>query len=264
MTPEVPVPWSELHQLRSGSGVQFDLYVALPPEYHPGSGVSYPVLYVLDAFLFDLMVPTVRLLNGGGFPEMILVCVDRPFDTRVDQAVNRRFHLTPTSIPAYEQDQSERFGQEVRTGGADAFLEMLTGEIIPWVEQRYSVSADRGLAGVSLGGLFATHVLFTSPESFTHYLIGSPALSWDGGVMFDRESAYAAESHDLPVHVFMSSGTGEGDLMISNMVARMVETLSGREYPNLSLETHIFQDEGHFSVIPAAMSRGLRALFGRR
>ena len=42
---------------------------------------------------------------------------------------------------------------------------------------------------------------------------------------------------------------------------KLIEELQGRNYASLELKTHIFEDETHVSVIPAAMSRGLRAVF---
>lgn len=38
-------------------------------------------------------------------------------------------------------------------------------------------------------------------------------------------------------------------------------TLERREYQGLELRAHVFQDETHVSVFPAAFSRGLRWLY---
>ena len=174
-------------------------------------------------------------------------------------AAKRSLSLTPTRVIS----DSQQSGPEVRTGGADAFLAALTDEIIPWVESRYPASEERGLYGGSLGGLFATHVLLTAPDAFAYYLIGSPALWWDDEVMFEREETYANEHDDLPARVFMSVGSEERENMKSVM-SRMSGSLMNRNYPNLEIGRHIFEDETHSSVIPMYVSRGLVFLFGSR
>ncbi len=157
---------------------------------------------------------TARLLElVGELPPMIIVGVDNPVSSVIpEQAVARALSLTPTRVISEEQTRSRQLGQEVRTGGAEESLTALEGSIIPWVETQYPVSAaERGLVGDSLGGLFASFVLLSSPQTFTHYLIGSPSLRWDDGVMFEREEAYARAHRDLPARVFMSAGADEDE-----------------------------------------------------
>ena len=50
--------------------------------------------------------------------------------------------------------------------------------------------------------------------------------------------------------------------MVSNL-ARMIELLSSRRYPSLRLDSVVFSDETHVSVIPATISRGLRRVFAK-
>ena len=152
----------------------------------------------------------------------------------------------------------------VKTGGADAFLSVLREEIMPWVESQFPTSNEKGLVGFSFGGLYATHVLLAAPDAFSHYLIGSPSLWWDNEVLFERERAYSEEFKDLSARVFMSVGSDEGGNKMMPNVVRMADSLSNRNYENLQLERHIFEDETHLSVIPATYSRGLRFLFGRQ
>jgi hypothetical protein len=44
-------------------------------------------------------------------------------------------------------------------------------------------------------------------------------------------------------------------------VKTLAKRLQARRYPGLQLTTHVLANETHFSVIPAAVSRGLRAVF---
>lgn len=258
---------SELHEFHTEDGSRFAVFVALPNTYEESEDREYPVLYMTDPpGQFQLVAQTARLLMLGREIPTILVGIGR-WDTSTPYAITRFRDLTPTGPPEDVVGTVERYGQEVSTGGADLLLSVLVDEIVPWIDTRYRASDTRGLAGYSLGGLFATHVLLSAPTSFTHYLIGSPSLWWNDGVMFEREEAYARENSDLPARVFLSAGTDEyfggpdEFMMLPNML-RFAETLAGRNYPGLELGHHILVSETHLSGIPATFSRGLRFLFG--
>lgn len=261
--PEVSLRGSQLHQFRSKDGREFFIGIKTPREYEQDTDVDFPVLYVLDGRgPFLLVTETYNSLRiGNEIPSMIIIgIVEKPVSA-ADYFMKRKYNFTPTRVAERSPRRNDR---QNRTGGADKFLAILTGEILPWVEARYRTSTDRGLAGFSLGGLFATHVLFTAPDSFTHFLIGSPSLWWDNEIMFEREQKFSEESDDLSARVFLSVGSLEDHRlrMVSNAI-RMAETLKSRDYKGLQIERHLFEGETHLSVAPATYSRGLRSLFGR-
>jgi len=266
---EVSVPGTEMHEFRAADGTLFDLYVALPEGYVADGSVEYPVFYSADASMgFAASVQIYRLLALGAddelppLPPMILVGVDRARSSGVRTEMTRYFDLTPTSDPEFGEGLSAYFGAPAPTGGAETFLEILTEEIIPWVETRYPAAPERGLGGYSLGGLFATYALFTSPETFSHYLVGSPSLWWDKGVIFELEEAYSSTHDDLQARVFMSAGSLEG-MMVPDML-RLGETLKSRGYEGLQIETRVLDGESHLSGVFLSMSRGLGSLFRPR
>ncbi len=261
--PRVTLGGTESHQFHSEiSARDFELMVALPSGYSDDGDVEYPVLYVLDAgWGFALVVQAYRVMQlGKELQPMILVGIHTPGESVVEHLVNRTLDFTPSRNLEADREETGNFGREFRSGGANVFLRVLSEEIIPWAEARYQAGPERGLAGDSYGGLFALHALLRSPALFTHYLIGSPSLWWDDGVMFEREEAYSAEHKELAARVFMSAGTLEDEGMLPDML-RMGEILTARSYAGLELTTHIFMGETHLSVIPATMSRGMRVLF---
>jgi predicted alpha/beta superfamily hydrolase len=259
---EVSVPATEMHEFRATDGTDFDLFVALPKDYVADGSVEYPVFYTIDASqTFAALVQIYRFMEfSGELPPMILVGVDRAGVSWDEWWVARILDLTPTADPDAESQMSAAFGAEVTSGGADAYLGTLENEIIPWVEARYPQAPARGLGGFSLGGLFVVHALFSSPGTFTHYLVGSPSLFWDNRVAFDKEAGYSNEFDDLEAQVFMSAGSLEGTLL-SDML-RMAEALEARGYDGLQLESQTLPDETHMSGAFLSMSRGLRFLFG--
>lgn len=58
----------------------------------------------------------------------------------------------------------------------------------------------------------------------------------------------------------MSVGSCESDRMVAGF-QEMAKIMQDRQYQNLELITHMFEDETHLSVTPAPISRGLRAVF---
>lgn len=265
---EISVPGTEVHEFRAANETLFDLYVALPEGYVADGSVEYPVFYATDASAsFAGSVQMYRLMAMGDdelppLPPMILVGIDRARASGVQTGVTRFFDLTPTSVPEFDAGLSSAFGMTVTTGGADTVLGILKEEIIPWVEAHYPAGSDRGIGGYSLGGLFATYALLTSPETFTHYLIGSPSFWWDDGVIFELEEAYSAEHDDLEGKVFMSAGSLEG-MMVPDML-RLAETLKTRSYEGLQVETQVLEGESHLSGAFLSLSRGLGSLFRPR
>lgn len=133
---------------------------------------------------------------------------------------------------------------------------------MPFIHSNYRINPDdQTIAGGSAGGRFALYTLFHYPNTFSRYIVGSPAIDWDEGVMFEYEARYAANNSDLPAQVFTAAGSAEPEAMITN-VERMAQALRNRNYPSLELTVHVFEDETHLSVAPATFCRGLRVVFG--
>ena len=171
------------------------------------------------------------------------------------------------SLQRRQQGRS-RLPEGLFPGGADAFLDFIEEQVKPMIRTNYPASDDETLVGDSLGGLFTLHALFNRTNDYDRYLVGSPSIWWDNGTLFEAEVAYADGHEDLDADVFISVGSLEEGVnpesddsrMVSNTV-EMAARLRARDYPNLRLTEHAFEGETHLSVIPATMSRGLRALF---
>ena len=79
-------------------------------------------------------------------------------------------------------------------------------EIIPLIERTYRTSPARALHGHSLGGLFATYVLFEDPDLFSRYAIMSPSYRWEHESTYAREAAFRAGRTSLRKQVFLGVG----------------------------------------------------------
>jgi predicted alpha/beta superfamily hydrolase len=241
----------------------YRLTVALPFGYSPGDTTHYPVLYILDA---DPNLPLAALIQwnmtyDGELPNMILVGIGYQAPNFMGTVGYRTMDYTPTKDKRADSEMTAHHHVEMVSGGAANFLRVITEEVMPLIQKNYKVSADPGLAGHSFGGLFAAYVLVSKPETFGHYLISSPSLSWDGGAIKSEETKYFSAGHRaLPAKVFVSAGASEPDSMVPDL-REFAATLTRRNYAGLKITQKIFDGETHLSVIPFSFSRGLRALY---
>jgi predicted alpha/beta superfamily hydrolase len=167
--------------------------------------------------------------------------------------------LTPTRWAPADSVLSKEFGSEVHSGGAATFLDAFKNDFFPFVDKRYRTSSERILAGYSFSGLFGAYVLFHDSGLFQGYLLGSPSLYWDDGVVLKYEKQYAETHTALAARVFLSCGSLDSPRLVTP-VKELGETLQGRAYRGLDLTVHVFDGETHTSGVPAAVTRGFRVL----
>jgi hypothetical protein len=153
-------------------------------------------------------------------------------------------------------------------GGAPKFLDFLVDEVRPALAAAYRMDAhDHCLFGVSGGGMFVGYAIFARPDAFAKFICGSPVLDGGNYMIFDMEEEYAAAHDDFPARIFFAAGEEEIDHLghaawdIVGSMSRLAQTLLLRQYPSLRLKTCFFPGEGHNSVIPFTMSRGIRWLW---
>lgn len=268
--PLVTIPDTEQWTLSSSNiNQEFSIFVALPYTYGKDNQ-TYPVMYVLDAnSVFGIVTGTVRLLDFfNELREVIIVGIGYPDVSTFKATMGFRTRdLTPTENSWYETkykasvpDAPEHAGE----GKAAQFLQFMSKELMPFINTNYrTLPEDNALVGFSFGGLFALYTLFNQPGIFKCYLVGSPSIWWDNEMILKLENDFAAKNSDLTAWLFMSVGGEEPDFMIADMY-KMANVLRGRKYKGLEMTTHFFEGDGHMSVFPSFISRGLRAAFARK
>lgn len=288
--PDTPTPVSlrrtELHTLPSRHvGRSFQLRVAHPVPGFRGGPAPKPrgVLYLLDGDLyFGTATESTRLLNQfmEELPPLLVVGIGYGGDDPALHAELRARDYTPTAPPAWEAltrtlspGRAPSLPEGARTGGAEAFLDFLEGELRPFVARRWPVpEGDAVLFGSSLGGLLAAWGLLTRPGLMDGWILTSPSLWWDDGVVLarEREGAEAGTKLRGRVHLTAGSleeGTGIPALDRYRLVSNtrlLAERLAARGDPGLDVTVEVVAGETHTSVVPTALIRGLRALHPRR
>lgn len=272
-----PVPFSSRFAFHSAKvGATFCIDVAVPPPYLAAAG-PLPVLLVTDGDLaFPTAAATASVLPiepGGPKPVCVVGIGYGPGaeGTGAHFALRNR-DLTPLRDAGWEARMRAapppfRFGEALRTGGGERFLDFILDELTPWLADTFPVdAADCTLAGNSFGASLTLHAMFARPGAFARYLAVSPSLWWANGYLADLEEAYAAAHADLDAQIYLCVGEAEE---IQAPEARMVSALGAfadrlraRDYPSLRLRHEVLPGETHVSVFNAAISNGIRHLFG--
>lgn len=155
---------------------QRDLIVYVPPGYDESPARTYPVLYLQDGQnLFDgrtsfiggrtwaLHEQADAAIEAGEVEPLIIVGIYNAGDRRIAEYTHDR--------------DRERGGGEAAEYGL-----MLTGEIMPWIGERYRVRLgreDTGLGGSSLGGLVSLYLGLRYATWFGKLAVLSPSVWWN-------------------------------------------------------------------------------------
>ncbi len=235
-------------------GRSYQVYVALPAGYEDTPQRRYPVLYVTDAhYAFPIVRQLSRRMNLDGpvIRDHILVGLSYAVDD--DPVRSRTRDYTPSA---------RRNAAKGAEGGGPSYQAWLKSSAIPFVESKFRTDQNqRVLLGHSFGSLLATQILFSDPDMFSHYVLGSPSLWFNGHQMFEREAAYAAANTDLKAKIYMYIGAeevGRYDMVGDNR--RLEQALLSRNYPSLELKSDVISAEDHLTVAPIGFMRALETL----
>ena len=225
----------------------FYVFVSVPDGYY-SSDKRYPVLYVLDGDIaFGMAASIARYLQiGENIPELIIVGIGYGgLDKSAGEKRRRDYRPTPT-------------------GGAQNFLIFLEDELIPFIDNNYrTVPGERAINGYSIGGLFGLYTLFTKPEIFNRYIIGSPSLTWDDYSIYNYEENSSEKIGEKKIKLFISVGSEESDEKYFNPIDKLVTQIQERNYSGLKLEAKVFDGSTHLMGPPESLAHGLISVFGK-
>ena len=249
--PQVTIPNTEMRRLASSlTGYEYNIYVALPAGYGD-TDRTYPTIYGMDPHLtFGMSTEITRLLAFG---EQLLQLI----------YIGIGFSGSDKDMESYQVRDYVLKGQadNPELGGAENFLRFIREDLIPFIASEYRVDPDdRCFLGYSLAGLFGLYALLHHPDTFLRYIISSPWMDPVDLQIFSFETEYATSHSDLPAQVFIGTGSLEPEFVVNNIL-KLEKAFENRNYPNLRLQTHIFEGETHLSVVPYNLSRGLKVVY---
>ena len=151
-------------------------------------------------------------------------------------------------------------GRNAFAGGADAFLEELTGEIIPQAERLMSVHPSRRfIAGYSLAGLFAIYSLYRT-DLFFGAVSASGSLWYPGFAEFTKKN----DPVRMPDRIYLSLGDRESKTRnpVMAAVGQRTEELCGL-YASKGIGTVFESNPGnHFREPELRTAKGIAWILG--
>ncbi|MBN5051125.1 alpha/beta hydrolase [Stenotrophomonas maltophilia] len=260
--PGVVLPDTESLRVHDPIGRDYALWVALPAGYAAQPQKRYPVLYVTDALYSFPLVRSVRNLvgqQGVNIEDFILVGLPPQEGLTSKQSRSRDYTPSnPVRTPA------GYYSDDVTYGGAAHYRDFVAAQVLPMVDARYRTDpARRVFAGHSYGALFGAYVLTTQPDMFSTYILSSPSLWFDQGLLPRMQDAAVMPSQ--PIRVLLSVGGYEtvkpgprystGNDMLrqaADFTAQLQR--SGRK---LQVENIVIDGEDHLTVYPRVITRAL-------
>lgn len=167
--------------------------IYLPPNYDKDK--RYKVLYFKDGSSYIKFGKAVNILDymiGKGEIEPILAVFVDPIDREEDYVFSNR----------------------------DVYVSFFVNQLIPWVEENYSVRNDaegRVLIGPSAGASIITYIVYKYPEKFRYLLCHSGYFSYAYEEEFGETHGKRIASAPYPVKVFMVVGSYDLDVISTNI-----------------------------------------------
>lgn len=258
-------------QMTADNGREFRIFASTPKAPPPPGG--YPVFYVLDGnWMFATAAETVSALERrpGGSPA-IVIGIGYPDGRDVNR--ERSLDLTPR-LGSPEPKQPG-------TGGAEDFMRFVETRLKPEIARRYKVDADREtLFGHSFGGLFTLYALVNKPALFDNWVAASPSIWFEDKLMQranvrKRLAPKLAETGATPRVLIMAGEYEQAAdpdfppprleiLMERKQIDNGKEFAQFLDQPGVSAKFETLAGEDHGTVIPVAISRGVRFALSAR
>ncbi|MEN5005423.1 alpha/beta hydrolase [Stenotrophomonas indicatrix] len=260
--PGVVLPDTESLRVHDPIGRDYALWVALPAGYAAHPQKRYPVVYVTDALYSFPLVRSVRNLvgqQGVNIEDFILVGLPPQEGLTSKQSRSRDYTPSdPVRTPA------GYYSDDVTYGGAAHYRDFLADHALPLIDARYRTDpARRVFAGHSYGALLGAYVLTTQPDMFGTYILSSPSLWFDQGLLPRMQDAAVMPSQ--PIRVLLSVGGYETvkpgpRYSTGNDMLRQTADFAGqlqRSGRKLQVENIVIDGEDHLTVYPRVITRAL-------
>lgn len=236
---------------------EYELYIKLPEDYSEAG--QYPVVYTTDSWnTFPIVAGAVQVpMVTGKIKKVIIVGISR--DLSLDRDTSRLRDYTPTTPKNWKK----------KSGEADVYHNFIVNDVFNYIDNTYSTDINqRTYVGASLGGMLGAYILLKYPDTFSNYILASPALWFDEGYIFKLEKAHVKKNSDLKANVYLSVGslevhkTDDFTLDMTSDSRKLYETLKSRKYKSLNIKNVVVDSAIHETSFPTSSIMGLYWLFG--
>jgi len=228
------------------NGATYPIKVGLPLDYN-SSNEKYSTVYVLDGEEnFDYVSNHCKEISNRYSVANVLV-------VSIGYGNDRGLDYTPTKISS-------------STGGGKEFLDFIENELIPRIEQDFSVDTTRSsrvILGHSYGGLFGACALAVNNQLFGNYILLSPSIWYDNEVSLLLEKENREKNRDNQQLVFLGIGELENSGRMQAPFEAFYQTLRDN-YSSISLSKNRENDLDHVGSKNPNIIKGLNYYFQNR
>jgi len=212
--------------------------IYLPGDYDQTIS-KYPVLYLTDGgtHLQHASAAVDYHSGPGTIPDIIVVAIHN---------IDRTRDLSPVHL--------ERFPT---SGGGEKFMEFLSKELMPHMENNYRTAGFNILLGHSLGGTFIAYTLLEKPELFDAFLAVSPYLMYADNLMIKKTSEKLKPFKDTK-YIYMTVGNEEAYF---EPLADYVSLMKEKAGESVQLRYVKMLEENHATTPYISVFKGLRFIF---
>lgn len=182
----VPRGRVERYQFQSAIlGKTRGISVYTPRSYDEKAHSGYWLLVLFDGFFYRNSIPTPTILDNlihtGKVPPIVAVIIDNPRESRLSELRHN-----------------------------PAFVEFLSREVLPWVQDHWNVTRDPQksiVGGLSMGGSAAAFIALRRPDLFGNVLSQSGAFAdGNGDVRWEWLASQYKASPKLSLRFFIEEG----------------------------------------------------------
>jgi hypothetical protein len=257
-----PITIGETFTIRSAIlGETRRINVYAPPGYAESTDVRLPVLYMPDGGIREDFLHVAGLIQvsvGNG--------TMRPFLLVGIENTQRRRDLTGPTANARDSTIAPN------VGGSAAFRSFLRSELMPLIDARYRTTAETGIVGESLAGLFVVETFFLEPDLFDTYIAFDPSLWWNDAHLVSS----AVERLGSDAHLVSSAArrvgsdaqrgrtlylASSGEPELAELTGRLAGLLEQHAGAGVVWMYHAMPDETHATIYHPAALRAFRELF---
>ncbi|MEY4432503.1 MAG: hypothetical protein RLZZ44_633, partial [Bacteroidota bacterium] len=184
---------------------KYTLEVSLPITYDVQK--KYPVYYILDGYYAGYLAHGVHryLQLDNSIEDVVVVTISGPEKTTSEWLINRWPDFSFSRDTLNDVKQAKIFnlpaGSTV-SGKGDLFLQTLTNQILPFIENKYSFNGKRGISGHSMGAQFVAYVMFKKPNLFERFGINSSFQGlWLSNEIRNIEKSFAEKNKEYNAKV---------------------------------------------------------------
>ena len=141
-----------------------------------------------------------------------------------------------------------------KVGGSAAFRQFIREELIPEIDRRYKTTAERGIIGESLAGLFVVETFLEEPSLFTHYVALDPSLWWNKGALVASAASRLRAFDPSPRTLYLAASK---DAELRGGPSKLAEVIRRSPPPGLRWDYKLRGDLTHATIFRALENEAL-------